>query len=295
MVQQKTVRSEKLFLAGMIFSMICWGFSWTSGKMLSSYDGPINISFLRFAFTFLSLVVILPIIMTKPTISRSGIFDLVCASVMISVYTFMFFRGLVTGKPGAGGVLVTILNPIVSYVIMLVMNKRMTSKNESIGLLLGVIAGIILLKLLTDAGDIFRAGNLYFLFASFSWAILSVFTSRSSRYGEPSTFSFYMYGISTIIMFFFADWKGLVGTLQHGDAIFWLNIFFSATITTAIATTYYFFATAKIGAGKASSFIFLVPFTAALGSWIFFNEVPEWHTVVGGLLGIAAVYILNRK
>ena len=84
-------------------------------------------------------------------------------------------------------------------------------------------------------------------------------------------------------------------TLSHGDLAFWGNLFFSATITTSLATTFYFVATSKIGASKASSFIFMVPFSAALGSWIFLGEVIEVHTIVGGILGIAAVYILNKK
>ncbi|MEO5976865.1 MAG: DMT family transporter [Chryseolinea sp.] len=294
-MQQDTARSEKIFLVGMILSMTCWGISWTSGKILSSYSGPIIISFLRFAFTFLSLLFILPILKSKLTIAKAGLLDLVCAAIMISIYTFLFFRGLITGKPGAGGVLVTILNPIISYFIMLVMNRRRPTRNEVIGLALGISAGVILLKLLTDASDIFRAGNLYFLFASVSWAILSVFTSRSSRYGEPVTFSFYMYGISTLIMLFFTDWNTVLTTLQSGDGIFWFNLFFSATVTTAIATTFYFVATAKIGASRASSFIFLVPFSASLGSWFFFNEIPQVNTIIGGVLGIGAVLILNKK
>ena len=86
-----------------------------------------------------------------------------------------------------------------------------------------------------------------------------------------------------------------IETIQRADFRFWGNMFFSATITTALATTFYFAATSKIGASKASSFIFMVPFSAALGSFIFLGEIIEWHTIVGGLLGIAAVYILNRR
>jgi drug/metabolite transporter (DMT)-like permease len=140
-----------------------------------------------------------------------------------------------------------------------------------------------------------QAGNIYFLCASFSWAILSLFTARSSRYGEPMAFSFYMYLISTVIMLFVGGLTPLVETFRQSDSRFWLNMFFSSTITTSLATTFYFFATARIGASRASSFIFLVPFSAAIGSWIFLSEQPEWHTLVGGALGIAAVLVLNRK
>jgi drug/metabolite transporter (DMT)-like permease len=104
-----------------------------------------------------------------------------------------------------------------------------------------------------------------------------------------------MYLLSTVLMFVLSDPSASVALLGKTDATFWGNMFFSSSITTAGATTFYFVATSKLGAGKASSFIFLVPFSAALGSWIFLNEIPQLHSIIGGALGIAAVYILNMK
>lgn len=294
-MQTDGLNNNRIFLTGMILSMTCWGISWTSGKIVSGYGGALSISMIRFALTFVSLAVILPLLRTRLTLSKSVVRDLGCASVLIAVYTFLFFQGLVTGKAGAGGVLVTVLNPILSYGIMLIMVRRFPTRNESIGLVLGLSAGVVLLKLFTQADTLFDAGNIYFLFAALSWAVLSVFTSRASRYGDPLAFSFYMYGISTIIMFAVTGISALENTLAKSDPVFWFNMFFSATITTAIATTFYFVATAKIGASKASSFIFLVPFSAALSSWVFLNETPELDTLAGGMLGIVAVYILNKK
>jgi drug/metabolite transporter (DMT)-like permease len=294
-MNKDTERNNQLFLLGMILSMICWGFSWTAGKIMGEYGDPLTISFFRFAVTFLSLFAILLFIKTPFTLNSKGMFDLIISSMLMSVYTYLFFKGLATGKAGAGGVLVTVLNPIVSYGIMLIMARRKPTRNESIGLLLGLLAGIILLKLVTEADKIFSAGNIYFLLAAFTWAILSIFTSRASRYGSSVTFSFYLYGISTLLMFMFAGWKGTQATFAKADIVFWSNLFFSATITTSLATTLYFVATSRLGASKASSFIFLVPFSAALGSWIFLDEIPQLHTITGGLLGIGAVYVLNRK
>src|SRR5882672_788309 len=294
-MNEDTERNKQLFLVGMVLSMICWGFSWTAGKIMAGYGDPLTISFYRFAVTFLSLFLILLFINTSLKLNRKGLFDLVIASVLMSIYTFLFFKGLAAGKAGAGGVLVTVLNPIVSYGIMLIMTRRKPTRLEGIGLLLGLIAGVVLLKLITEADKIFNAGNIYFLLAAFCWAFLSLFTSRASRYGSSVTFSFYLYGISTLLMFMFAGWEGTQATYAKADPIFWGNLFFSATITTSLATTLYFVATSRLGASKASSFIFLVPISAALGSWIFLDEIPQIHSIVGGLLGIAAVYILNKK
>lgn len=279
----------------MILSMTCWGFSWTAGKVMASYGPPMTISFLRFIVTFASMLLILVILRESFRISRKGLPDLLAASVMISIYTYLFFKGLVTGKAGAGGVLVTVMNPIFSYVIMLIMARRRPTRNETIGLLLGLLAGVVLLKLPMEADKIFSAGNIYFILAAVCWAILSVFTSKASRYGSTVTFSAWMYGISTVLLFFLAGIDGPVSTVAAADFTFWLNLFFSATITTSLATTFYFVATSKIGASQASSYIFMVPFSAAIGSWVFLGEVPLWHTIVGGLLGIGAVYQLNKK
>ena len=287
--------TNKIFIVGMILSMTCWGFSWTSGKILTEYGDPLTISFLRFALTFVSLLVLLPIMKEKLTISSRGRRDLLISSALISLYTFLFFKGVSVGKAGAGGVLVTVLNPIIIYAITIALARRRPTHNEAIGLALGLLAGVILLKLVTEADEIFKAGNIYFLFAACSWAVLSRFTSKAGKYGSSLSFSLWMYGISTALMLLLAGLSPTIATLQRGDGMFWGNLFFSATITTSLATTFFFVATSRIGASRASSFIFMVPFSAALGSWMFLGEVIEMHTIIGGLLGIAAVYILNRK
>ena len=279
----------------MILSMTCWGISWTSGKILSSYGDPLTISFLRFALTFVSLIFILPVMKEKMVVSLKGASDLLVSSVLISVYTYMFFKGVSLGKAGAGGVLVTVLNPIITYAITLVLARRKPTRNELLGLSLGLVAGVILLKLISEADEIFKAGNIYFLIAAFSWGLLSRFTAKATRYGSSLSFSFWMYGISTCFMFLLSGIDSTLDVFSKSDMSFWWNLFFSATITTSMATTFYFVATSKIGASRASSFIFMVPFSAAISSWIFLGEVIEVHTIIGGLLGIAAVYILNKK
>jgi len=279
----------------MILSMTCWGLSWTSSKVIAAYGSPLTLSLIRFTLTFLSMIVILAVLRQPFTINKKGIKDLIGASITISLYTVVFFKGITTGKAGAGGVLVTVLNPIISYGIMLIMERRRPTRNETIGLSLGLLAGIVLLKLPMEASTIFSAGNIYFLVASFCWAVLSVFTSKASRYGSTITFSTWMYGICIVLLFILTGVKGPVATLSTADGIFWFNLFVTAVLATALSTTFYFIATSRLGASQASSYIFLVPFSAALGAWIFLKEVPQWHTIAGGLLGIAAVYILNSK
>jgi drug/metabolite transporter (DMT)-like permease len=288
-------QSNHIFIWGMVLSMTCWGFSWTSGKILAAYGDAVTISFIRFFITFISLLLLLFFLKDKFTIKRTGLADLLIASAMLTIYTWLFFKGLQLGKAGAGGVLVTVLNPIFAYGITIGLAKRKPTGNETLGLALGLIAGIVLLRIFDNPANVFSAGNIFFLLAAVVWAILSRFTARAGKYGSSVTFSFWLYGLSSMVLFVLTGFSTTASIVKSGDSVFWWNLIFSATITTSLATTFYFIATARVGASRASSFIFLVPFSAALGSWLFLDEKIEIHTVIGGLLGIAAVYILNKK
>jgi drug/metabolite transporter (DMT)-like permease len=275
--------------------MCCWGFSWASGKVISGYGEPTTIALIRFMVTFFSLLLILVFRKESFKIERKGLIYLFISASLMSVYSYFFLTGLLHGKAGAGGVLLTTINPIISYGIAILISRKIPAKNEAIGLAIGFVACLVLLNIWTDWHGIFRPGNLYFIFAAFLWSVLSFFTSKSAQFGSPIVFSMWMFALCSILTSFAVDKYDIVHVINVGDTVFWANMFFSGTVTTAFATTFFFVATTKLGASKASSYLFLVPFTAALGSWIFLEETPQINTIIGGVMGIVAVYMLNKK
>ena len=142
---------------------------------------------------------------------------------------------------------------------------------------------------------IFDPGNSFLLLAAFLWSVMSKFTSKSAKYGSPFAFTWWLYVVTLLCMLPFADYTELGNLSRNTEWAFWGNLLFGSVIVTSLATTMYFFATSKIGAEKASSFIFTVPFTAALSSWLLLGEEIEYHTIAGGIVGIGAVYMINRK
>lgn len=275
--------------------MFMWGLSWPSGKVAASYGAPTTIVLIRYVIVFISFIPLFFIIKAPFTIKKNGVLPLIAAGLLLSLYTFLFFHGLKNGLAGAGGVLVTTMNPIMAYGIGLLLNRKSPSRNEAIGLVLGLIAGATLLKIWGNLDELFASGNLYFLLAAFIWAVMSRITSKASDYGSSMTFSLWMYLATVLIMLPLVDYSSLKQTLAIADSYFWWNIIFSAVLATSLATTYYFYATTTLGPEKASSFIFLVPVSAAVSSWLFLGEILHVHTIIGGVLGIAAVYMINRK
>lgn len=288
-------KNEKLLLIAMIISMCTWGTSWTCAKILGTYTSALNLSFMRFILVPLTLIPLTYFTKTKINVAKKGWFHVVGASVFILLYTLFFFKGVHEGFPGAGGVLVTTINPIFAYIIGLFISKILPKKQEYIGLGLGFLAGIILLKVWDNTAAILNTGNIYFLLAAFVWAVMSKISSHANKFGNAIGFSLWTHIVTAIGLLYFIDFTELKLLLTTADAKFWFNILYFGIVNSALATTCFLYVTAKIGAEKASTYIFIVPSTAVLTSYIFIGESILWNTVIGGALGILAVFIINGK
>lgn len=293
-MKNPTNSNQSLTLA-MVFSMMIWGVSWPSNGALSHFGSAFDLGFFRYFFVVISLFIALIVLRQKVTISTKAIPFVFISGVIMAAYNYAFLAGLQHGSPGAGGILVTTLNPVIAYGIGMLIDWRKPSKNEAIGLFIGVIAGAVLLKVWENKSVFAEPGNMYFLLCAVLWSVLSKFTSKSARYGSPFAFSWWMYLVTLCVILPFNQMDKIALLFQSTEFKFWGNVLFSSVITTTFATTLYFFATSKIGAEKASSFIFIVPFTAALSSFLILGEQIQIHTIVGGILGIGAVFMINKR
>ncbi|MBA3705364.1 MAG: DMT family transporter [Bacteroidetes bacterium] len=293
-MQNKQV-SEKVLITGIVVSMFLWGLSWPSGKVLTAYSSAINFVVYRYIFVVGTLFPILLFLRTGIQVKKQGIPIIIGSGILLGLYSFLFFKGLKNGHPGAGGVLVTTLNPIMAYSIGIFLSKKMPSRNESIGLVLGLIAGCVLLEVWNHPDAILASGNVYFLLAAFTWAVMSKLTSKAGLYGSSLSFSLWQYIITLCFLLPMMDVQEFKLAIHITDHLFWINLIFSSAIVTTLATTVYFYATTRLGPEKASSYIFMVPLAAAVSSWLFLDEHILPHTIVGGMLGMAAVYIINKE
>lgn len=290
----KSVSNRSLVWA-IVASMALWGLSWPSGKVLTHYCAPVNLAILRYIIVILTLFPFLAAIKTSFRVRTKSIAAIIASGALLAIYTWLFFQGLKFGAPGAGGVLVTTLNPVVAYAIGIVLSRRLPSPNESAGLISGLVAGVVLLKVWENAGAVLDPGNLYFLLAAITWAVMSKFTSQGALSGSALGFSLWQYVVTLACLLPLLNIHDLAQVLKIKDAIFWGNLIFSSAIVTTLATTVYFYSTTRLGAEKASSYIFMVPLAAALSACFLLGEKIQPHTAIGGALGILAVYLINRR
>ena len=278
----------------MAASMTTWGLSWTNAKILGQYTSPTVLMVWRFLLASISIAPIVYWSKNSFKLSPKGLSFVLLNSVFMVSYNYFFFKGTQSGLAGVGGVLVTTLNPILTTLFSGLLFGEVLQKKDWFGLLLGLIAGTLIIQFWSiNTRLFFQSGNIYFIMASISWVTVTILTSRA-RYTTPFiSYSFWSYVFSFFFCITFTSIDQFFEVLTFGY-IFWINLLFLGIAAMSIGTTIYFYASSELGPKKASAYIFIVPVTALGFAVLILNEPVAITTIFGGLLGIVAVYLINK-
>ena len=277
----------------MSLAMFSWAVAWTNAKIVNEYLSFYNLIFLRFLVGFVSLY---PFIAKKDNLKVLTIQNLkyiIPASLIFFAYNISFFMGTHYGYAGRGAVLVTTLNPIITFIIMSVIYKKINSK-DVLGIILGLFGGLIILDVYNEGlYHIFNPNNIFFIICAITWGINTVITNYGQKNIDSYQFIFYCYLFTTILSLPFIDIENMLNA--NLDLRFYLNFLIVSLGAMSFGTSVYMYATPKLGPIKASVFIFSVPFLALGTAYIFLNEQITLNIIIGGLFSLIAIYLVNKK
>ena len=286
--------NERFFYTIIILSMAGWAGSWVSVKVLADYIGAYEVVFLRYLLTSLGVLPFLLYQKMSFKISLPNLALSLVATALLIAYTKYFYLGVKLGTASLGGAFVTTLIPILTFVILVVFGARKIALKDILALALGTIGVFTILNVWTfGLAEIMSEQNLYFVVAAFVWALLTIVSSRASDISQL-VFMFYVYVFTTVFSFvLFIDVDAI--EYKQFDFLFYFNMTSISLISTAFATTAYFWAMESIGAAKVSTFLFLVPFMAIFLGAVFLGEEVGVVMILGTVLSILAVRIINKK
>ena len=292
MIINKFVKTNYLHIA-MSLAMFSWAIAWTNAKIVNQYLSFNNLIFLRFLIGFISIY---PFVISKENIKILTINNLkyiIPSSIIFYIYNLFFFMGTHYGYAGKGAVLVTTLNPIITFIIMSIIEKKITQK-EIVGIVVGMIGSLFIMNVFVEGfSNIFSINNIFFLICAITWGINTVITNYGQKKINSYQFIFYCYLFTTIISIPFTDLYSI--NILELDSKFYLNFFIVSVGAMSFGTSVYMYATPKLGPVKASVFIFSVPFIALTTAYIFLNEPISKYTIIGGVLSLISIYIVNKK
>ena len=221
---------NQYFLLLAVLGMLSWGGSWASAKAVSSMASAEVLVFWRFFLTFLSFIPIMFIFKQSFKINLKAFAFIFFAGVFLSLYTHIFFLGLQKGLASIGGVLTTSLNPVFTFLLSVFLFKQKSLKKDWLGVGLGFLGGLIMMEIWNFSYEkLLASGNLLFLTASLLWSFLTFSSDKGGKHCSPFAFSFYLYGIASLLNLFFAFNQGVMQVFSL-SSLFWWNLLFLSLV-----------------------------------------------------------------
>ena len=283
---------NKVIYFWMCCAMVTWAVAWTNAKIVNEYLSFYNLTFLRFLFGSLCLFPFIKNRIKDVSFSSSWLY-LLLASLLFFIYNIAFFMGTHFGLSGKGAVFVTTVNPIVTVVIMTIINKKIKI-GEIVGITLGIIGGLLILGVFTQGLTVIQSNhNVYFLICAITWGLMTVVANYGQKKMDPLLFIFLCYTITAFFALPFTDINNI--SLEILDIRFYFNFFMVSVGAMAFGTSIYLYYTPILGPVKVSVFIFSVPFLALMTAKIFLYEPINIEVIVGGILSLLAIYTVNKK
>jgi len=285
--------NNKQFIYLLIFAMLLWGGGWSALKILTVSLSLDVIIFWRFFIMSLAFIPILYFLGKPLSLNRESLKYIVGSSILNILFMIFSFLGIKNGFAGGGGVIITTLSPVMTFLLVALLFRKRLQNIQYFGLIVGIGGGVIMLQL--NNLDLFLNGsNIYFLFCAITWAGVTVLAQHSHKYIDPIHYNFIISIIATIVTFLYSYSTGLDAVFDQ-DSRFWVSLLYLAIFGQTVATTIFFIASGKLGSEITSSFMFLVPLFALFVAWLVLDEVVQTHIVIGGFFSVLAVFFVNYR
>ena len=290
-------------------AMGTFGFSWVSGKRISGYAPPAALALIRFIVTALCFVPLIPVIgrrtVPKGQSKYTGWMAAFGAAVALGLYNILFFSGLDAGLAGQGGLIVTTLNPLFTFLIVSMTGRKAPGRSAVPGLILGIAGGVLLMRpWIYNGREILDSGNLAFMAAALSWSVLTILSRPAQARLGYIRFNLTLYSLAALMLLPVVMGSGglpvfggipIPGRGLPDVWMFWGHMLFISAATGAFGTGAYFIASSRLGAARGSAFTYLVPVFALLFTSMILGETPDLLMILGGSLAIGAVMLINRR
>lgn len=292
------MKQEKDRSLGHIFALITiltWGTTFVSTKVLLVTFTPIEILFTRFLIGFIALLILYPRRLTLSDRREEWLFIAAGASG-IALYYLLENIALTLTTASNVGIIVTIAPFFTALFSMLFLKTEKPKKQFFIGFLVALI-GIALISYNGNNDlEINPLGDLLALLASLMWAIYAILTKKISDLGYntiQTTRRIFFYGLLFMLpLLFFLDFN-----LELNQFMNWVtgaNILFLGLGASALCFVTWSNAVRILGAVKTSVYIYLVPVVTLLTSIFILKEPLTIKLIIGALLTLMGLWISEK-
>ncbi|MCM1134683.1 MAG: DMT family transporter [Clostridium sp.] len=274
------------------FTIIIWGTTFISTKILLADFKPVEILFFRFVMGFAALFLAYPHRLKNVSRRREAAFMLagLCG---ICLYYLLENIALTYTMASNVGVIISIapfFTAILSRLFMKSEEKLRAHFFAGFGV---AMAGVALISFGGSKLELNPAGDMLAVFAAFVWACYSILTRKISSFGYPvilATRRTFFYGILFMVpALFLFDFK--IGAERFADVTNLLNILYLGLGASAACFVTWNLAVKVLGAVRTSVYIYMVPVITLVTSTLILKEPVTWASAAGTAFAVAGLFL----
>lgn len=275
-----------------LLTIIIWGTTFISTKILLADFQPVEILFFRFVMGFLVLLIIYPRRLKEVNLKQEITF---AAAGLCGICLYYLLENIALTYTMASnvGVIISIAPFFTAILAHLFMKSEEKLRiNFFIGFTVAM-AGIILISFNGSKLALNPMGDFLAIIAAFVWACYSILTRKISSFGYPvilATRRTFFYGILFMIpALFFFDFQ--IGLSRFANMTYLLNILYLGLGASALCFVTWNFAVKILGAVKTSIYIYMVPVITTITSVLILKEPVTWISAIGTLLAVVGLFL----
>lgn len=275
-----------------LLTIIIWGTTFISTKILLADFKPMEILVYRFIIGFLILWTACPRRL-KVKQQKQELTFAAAGLCGITLYYLLENIALTFTMASNVGVIISVA-PFFTAILarLFVKSEEKLRANFYAGFALAM-AGIILISFNGATFELNPMGDILAVLAAFVWACYSILTKKIGSYGYPvvlATRRTFFYGVFFMIpTLFFFDFQ--TGLSRFYNITYLFNIFYLGLGASALCFVTWNFAVKILGAVKTSIYIYMVPVITIVTSVLILAEPVTWISAVGALLAISGLFL----
>ncbi|MEC2211587.1 DMT family transporter [Bacillus paralicheniformis] len=291
----KTRRETAGHLAAVI-TIIIWGTTFVSTKLLLEDFAPVDILFYRFLIGLIVLIMVHPHVLTFRSWRQEALFA-GAGLCGVTLYFLLENIALTLTYASNAGMIVVVIPMITAVLAHFFLSGEKLEPRFFIGfaaaftgLALIFFNGQMMLKL-NPLGDILAAAS------AFVWAAYAILMKKISTFGYHTiqcTQRIFLYGLLFMVpALFLFDFR--FDASPFASPANWLNILFLGAGASALCFVTWNWSVGVLGAVKTSAYIYMVPVITIAASVVILQEKLTWVAFCGGALTLAGLYISESK
>jgi len=277
-------------------TILIWGTTFISTKILLTDFKPIEILFYRFCIGLFVLLIVYPHRL-KRTTKRQELMFASAGLCGVTLYYILENIALIYTTASNAGVIIS----IAPFFTAILANWLLEGEKPGASFFIGFFAAIIGISFISFSGrtilKLNPIGDLLAFLAAVVWAVYSILSRKISQFGYntiQTTRRIFCYGLGFMLpMLFLFGFELRLERFIQPTSIF--NILFLGLGASALCFVTWNLAVRILGALRTSIYIFMVPIITVVTSVIVLKEKVTWMSALGTVLTLAGLFISEKR